>query len=175
MNPEPEAKLPKSAALAEIVEQPGVRPRAKLDQWLRRYGIAECVGIVGALLGSVVVRRATGSAIAAAYGGAWGETIGYTAVIVIQDFLVESRAARSQERAFGLRGVRDMTAGLLAEFGPAGVLDTLVVRPATMALGARLLGPQLGVIAGKLAADVLFYVPVIFMYERRKHRRRHGV
>ncbi len=35
----------------------------------------------------------------------------------------------------------------------------------------RLFGPGRGLVAGKLAADVLFYLPVIFMYERRKRRR----
>lgn len=175
MDSEPEAKLPRPAGLVEIVEQPGVPARAKLRQWLRRYGVAECVGIGGALLGSFIVRHATHSAIAAAYGAAWGETIGYTAVIIIQDFLAESRAARSQRRELGLRGLRDMAADLLAEFGPAGLLDTLIVRPITMAVGTRLFGPHLGVIAGKLAADLLFYVPVIYMYERRKHRRRYTV
>jgi hypothetical protein len=45
-----------------------------------------------------------------------------------------------------------------------------------MGIGAHLLGPQLGLIAGKLAADVFFYVPTIFMYERKKRwrRRRQG-
>lgn len=175
MDSEPEAKLPRPAGLAEIVEQPGVPPRAKLHQWLRRYGVAECVGIGGALLGSFVVRHVARSAIAAAYGAAWGETIGYTAVIIIQDFLAESRAARSRQRVLGLRGLRDMAAGLLAEFGPAGLLDTFLVRPGTMAVGTRLLGPHVGVIAGKLTADLLFYVPVIYTYERRKHRRGYSV
>lgn len=168
MRNEPAVQPQRSAALAEIIKQPGVRPRAKLYQWLSRYGLAECAGITCALLGSFVVRRATGSAIAAAYGGAWGETIGYTAFIVGRDFLSAARAARANRRAFGVRGAGGVVAGLLTEFGPAGLLDTLLIRPFTMGLGARLLGPHLGVIAGKLAADVLFYVPVIFMYERKK-------
>jgi hypothetical protein len=41
-----------------------------------------------------------------------------------------------------------------------------------MGLGVRLLGLELGVIAGKVAADTLFYVPVIFMYERRTRKAR---
>ncbi len=168
---EPAVQPRKSAALAEIVKQPGIRPRAKLYQWLRRYGVAECGGITCALLGSFVVRRVTGNAIAAAYGAAWGESIGYSTVIVGRDFRSAARSAQSNRRAFGLRGAGGVVAGLLAEFGPAGFLDTLLVRPFAMGLGARLLGPHLGVIAGKVAADVFFYAPVIFMYERTKHWR----
>ena len=61
---------------------------------------------------------------------------------------------------------------MLTEFGPSGLLDTLVTRPFSMALGARLLGPHVGLVAGKLAADALFYLPVIVIYERRKRRHR---
>jgi hypothetical protein len=168
---EPAVQSQRSAALADIINQRGVRTRAKLYQWLRRYGVAECGGITCALLGSFVVRRVTGNAIAAAYGAAWGETIGYSAVIVGRDFLSAARTARSNRRAFGLRGAGGVVAGLLTEFGPAGLLDTLLVRPFAMGVGARLLGPHLGVIAGKLAADVFFYAPVIYMYERTKHWR----
>jgi hypothetical protein len=118
-----------------------------------------------ALLGSFAARRFTGSAVAAAYGGAWGESIGYSCFILARDLLTASRAAgHSLTRREGGRVI----AGLITEFGPAGILDTFVTRPLAMGVGARFLGPHRGVIAGKLGADVLFYVPVIFMYERRK-------
>lgn len=145
--------------------------RAKVFEWVSRYGLAECAGITCALLGSFAVRHVTGSAVAAAYGGAWGETIGYSSVIITRDFLSQARVARADRRAFGVHDVGGVVTGLVAEFGPAGVLDTMVVRPLAMGIGARLLGPQLGLVAGKLAADVLFYLPVIFMYERGKRRR----
>jgi hypothetical protein len=146
--------------------------RKNILEWVKRYGLAECAGITCALLGSFVVRHATGSTIAAAYGGAWGETIGYSAVMISRDFLAESRAARTANRTVGVRGTGRVVTGLLAEFGPAAILDTFVTRPLAMGVGMRLLGPGLGLIAGKLAADVLFYMPVIFMYEKTKHWRR---
>jgi hypothetical protein len=147
----------------------GAGVRAKVLQWIRRYGVAECAGVTCALLASFIVRRATRSEIAAAYAGAWGESIGYSTVIVGRDFLAEARAAQAARQRFGARRAGGVVAGLVAEFGPSGLLDTFVVRPFTMGVGARLFGPQLGLIAGKLAADIFFYVPVIFMYERKKH------
>lgn len=144
---------------------------AKPLRWLNRYGVAECAGIGGALLGAIIVRDATGSAIASAYGAAWGETLGYASVIVTRDYLTEKRALRARQRSFSLRdGVRMMTA-LLAEFGPAGVLDTFVTRPFAMAIGTRMLGITLGVIVGKFAADAVFYLIVVSMYERGRRRR----
>jgi hypothetical protein len=141
---------------------------ARLSDWLRRYGIAECAGVACALAGSFAARRLTGSTIAAAYGGAWGETIGYSTAIVLRDYLAAVRAAHAAGRPVGARDAGGVATGLLTEFGPAAILDTLVVRPFTMAFGMRLLGPAKGLLVGKLAADVFFYVPVIFMYERRK-------
>jgi hypothetical protein len=143
--------------------------RAKLFQWIRRYGVAECAGITCALTASFIIRRATRSEIAAAYAGAWGESIGYSTVIVGRDFLVDARAAHAARQRFGVRRAGGVIAGLIAEFGPSGLLDTFLIRPFTMGVGARLFGPQLGLIAGKLTADVIFYVPVIFIYERKKH------
>ena len=137
-------------------------------RWLNRYGLAECAGIACALAASLVVRRFSLSAVAAAYAAAWGETIGYSTAIIGRDFLAGVRTARERRQDFGARGALGIVVGLLAEFGPAGLLDTLVTRPLTMGLGARFVGPKLGVLAGKLAADILFYIPVIFMYERKR-------
>ena len=143
-----------------------------MSDWLRRYGIAECAGITCALVGSFAMRRLTGSTVAAAYGGAWGESIGYSGVIILRDYLAVARAAHSAGRPVDVRDAGGVATGLLAEFGPAAVLDTLIVRPFTMGVGMRFIGPRAGLIAGKLAADVFFYVPVIFMYERRKRLAR---
>jgi len=65
-------------------------------------------------------------------------------------------------------------AGLLAEFGPAGIIDTFLTRPFAMAIGAQLLGPRLGLVVGKFVGDFLFYLPVIITYERRRRRERHA-
>src|SRR5437879_8999783 len=140
-------RAPKLGAVA-TVEESGVSPRAKLAEWVRRYGLAECAGVTCALLGSFMARRLTGNAVAAAYAGAWGETLGYSSVIVGRDFLVGVRGARSAGRKFGVRTASGVATDLLSEFGPAGVLDTLLTRPLAMGLGVRLLGLTRGVVAG---------------------------
>lgn len=117
----------------------------------------------------------TGSAIAAGYGGAWGEAIGYSTVIITRDFLSASRSVRARGRAFGVADGGRVVVGLAQEFGPSAILDTLFTRPLAMAAGIRWLGAQWGVLAGKAAADVLFYIPVIFLYERRRRAERHSM
>jgi hypothetical protein len=140
----------------------------KAQEWLARYGFAECAGVTCALIGSALVRHVTGNPIAAGYAAAWGETLGYSAVIAGRDAVAEVRGARLARGASGPRSVGRLLAGWAMEFGPAGLLDTFVTRPACMGLGMRLFGPTRGLVSGKLVADVLFYIPVILAYERRK-------
>lgn len=74
----------------------------------------------------------------------------------------EIRAYPSQPLLITLRN-------LVLEFGFAEALDTLLLRPTLMYLAAQLVSDlRLGVILGKLAADVIFYVPAITAYELRR-------
>lgn len=143
----------------------------RLREWLARYGPAELAGISCALATSTIVRHLAGNPVLTAYAGAWGETIGYSAAILAREIHGRHAGATGPER-FTARRIRTMLVDLVHEFGPAGALDTFVTRPLCMGVGQRLLGPTRGLIVGKLAADVLFYIPVIVMYERRKLARR---
>ena len=125
--------------------------------WLRRYGPAELLALVGALAGYLLVDAATGNGAAAAFGAAAGDNVAYYGALL----------AREVRRTGAvLRSLRT----LACEFGPAEALDSTVVRPACTALATAALGPAAGVIAAKLLADLAFYVPVIGTYELRKLR-----
>jgi hypothetical protein len=119
--------------------------------WLRRYGPAELLAVVGALVGYAVGETLTGHTAAAAYGAAIGDNVAYYGLLLIR----EARA----------RGAFTAARALVVEFGPAEVLDAALVRPACTALAVAALGPVAGVIVAKLAADLVFYVPVIATYE----------
>ncbi|HVW06363.1 MAG TPA: hypothetical protein VHB78_15260 [Vicinamibacterales bacterium] len=153
---------------------PRIRVRAKLLEWIARYGLAEIAGIGGALLAVFIVRRLTTSAVAAGYAGTCGETLGYVGAIAARDFLTAHRDARASGQKLGARARRSVIVQLLVELGPAGVIDTILIRPLAMAAGVRWLGPVIGLLAGKIVGDVGFYVPVIMMYERRRRRERHA-
>jgi hypothetical protein len=70
-------------------------------------------------------------------------------------------------RDYGPRELARTGANLLVELGPAELLDSAVIRPLAMAGGTGLLGLPWGILAGKLAADVLFYAVAILAYEWR--------
>ena len=138
--------------------------RSRPAHWLARYGPPEILGTITALLGSLALFRLTRSNIAAAYGGALGENIGFYGLIVVRQILHDRRTSDRYGAAAAMRTF----ARLLAEFGPAEALDSLLIRPLAMGLGTRWLGRGIGVIAGKIAADVTFYLPVLASYELQR-------
>ena len=146
--------------------------RAKLLEWIRRYGVAEIVGIACAFLAVFIVRAMTASVVAIGYAGACGETLGYVGAIAARDFLTAHRHAVRAGGTLGVRQSGGVVLDMLGEFGPAAVLDTFLIRPLAMAAGVRFLGTAIGLIVGKIVGDIGFYVPVILTYEWR--RRRHG-
>lgn len=142
--------------------------KERLTTWVKRYGVSELAGVGMAFGGSWLMATATGNPIAAAYGAAVGEGLGFYGSLVTREMIRAAYIAGSRREPFGFREMMRTWRGLLLEFGPAELLDTGVVRPLAMAVGMNSLGPGLGIIAGKVLADVAFYLPVIWVYERRR-------
>jgi hypothetical protein len=134
---------------------------ARVGVWLRRYIPAEVASLIGALLAAQLAWTLSGSVAAAVVAGAWGETTAYYATMLARE-LVRTQATL-------LVTLRE----LVLEFGVAEALDSLLIRPAMMYAGAQLVADvRLGVVLGKLGADVLFYIPTIAAFElRRRHLR----
>jgi hypothetical protein len=128
---------------------------------VRRYVPAEVGGTVTAVAGAWLGLRFGGSPWIAALCGSLGENVGYYGVIVARDLRDARRRGADPWRVLP---------GILVEFGPGELLDTFVVRPALMAAGPLLTGGlTTGTIAGKLAADVVFYA-VVVPSARLRHR-----
>jgi hypothetical protein len=148
--------------------RPGVR--CKLREWSKRYLPAEVVGSFTALTAAWAVYAISGSLVAAAIAGSIGESLGYYGCVAFRDL----RRSNAQHRHHGLpqrrwlagtRTARDM----LIEFGPAELVDTFLARPFFMYLMPTLLhNLPAGLLAGKLAADVVFYSLAIASYELKK-------
>jgi hypothetical protein len=132
--------------------------KSHLARWLRRYLPSEVLSLLAAVAGAQLAFAVSGNAAVAAVTGAWSETLMYYATMLAR----EIRAYPSQPLLITLRN-------LVLEFGFAEALDTLLLRPTLMYLAAQLVSDlRLGVILGKLAADVIFYVPAITAYELRR-------
>jgi hypothetical protein len=144
--------------------------RRKLQEWAVRYLPAEIVGTVTAVAAAWTVHAASGSLVSAAVAGTVGESLGYYGCMVLREALRHDARHRHHGAPMrlwltGTGTVRDM----LIEFGPAELVDSLLVRPLCMYLIPSLLNDfTAGILAGKLAADVVFYSLAIGAYELKR-------
>jgi ornithine decarboxylase len=121
--------------------------------WVRRYLPSELAGTAALLVVGLVVLDRTGSALGTAVLGTLAESVGFYAV-ALGRIVVELRRSGTRRRLL----LRALGLGF-AEFAPAELLDTLLVRPLLLFLGATLVpNAAVGLIVGKLLADVVFYV-----------------
>jgi hypothetical protein len=127
--------------------------------WVRRYGPAEVACLATMLAASVVAARLTSSPPLLAASAITGATIGFYGVLVVTVVREQRRLLTPDLPRYAVRVASRTTLLLSAEFGVAELLDTFVWRPVLMVSAVVLLGePLWGLLAGKAAADVLFYV-----------------
>lgn len=135
----------------QVRERASRRTLSRARFWLRRYLPAEVASLVGLLVAARVgaaaeLPRWTTAVLATALSG-----IGFYGVLAAQGRAEQVRAGcANPSRRAGLL--------LLAEFGPSELLDALLVRPTAIWLALALI-PTAGVavVAGKIAADLVFY------------------
>lgn len=136
-------------------------------EWLNRYGPPELLSLTTTLLVSWAVLALTGNVVLAAVAATWADGLAYYGVIVGRTL----SAAGCRSPLAILAAARN----LVLEFGPAEIFDSLLIRPAALSLGLTLIPwPAAGALAGKFAADVLFYLPTITSYELLRRRERVG-
>jgi ornithine decarboxylase len=135
--------------------------RHRVRAWLRRYAPAELAATVGALLAAAAGARLAGPA-GAAVAGALGETVAFYGFVI-------ARELRAERRSGNGRSTSRVLSDLLVEFGPTEIIDTLAVRPLAMYVGPLLIGNlTVGILAGKVAADLVFYTLAAISYELRR-------
>jgi len=142
----------------------------KLKEWLWRYLPCEIAGTACELGGAAIAYLISGSVAMAAVVATIGASVGYYGAA----YTAAVRAGyRGQAHLSRIR--RTWVANALAlrsiaiEFGPAELIDSVVIRPLAFYVGPMLFGGVVaGWIFGKLVADIGFYVLAIFSYERFK-------
>ena len=75
--------------------------QGRLRGWIKRYGPSEVAGIGMALAGSWLVQQVTGSVVAAAYGAAIGEGLGFYGSLVIREMIQEAYFAGARRAPYG--------------------------------------------------------------------------
>jgi hypothetical protein len=142
----------------------------KSIEWLRRYLPNEIAGWAGELGAAAAVYYSTGSFALAVVAGTVGASVGYYATAYVN-------GVRWTCQAHAGRGIvaRSLIANavtirsIAVEFGPAEVIDSVVIRPLMLYLWPFVLGNvAVGWVVGSLTADIAFYGMAIFSYERFK-------
>ncbi|UBF28095.1 hypothetical protein K9N68_09510 [Kovacikia minuta CCNUW1] len=143
----------------------------KLKEWIQRYLPAEIIGTITALISAGMIHSITHSYFAAAIAGTWGENAGYYSFILFQEIRSSRRHHQTTKENYRIIAFLKNIRNIVLEFGVAEWLDSGFVRPFMMYIFPKLLGNfELGILAGKIAADIVFYISVIIAYElRRKH------
>lgn len=144
--------------------------KAKLREWLTRYLPLEIAATACSLAGGLGASALGLNAGIVAFAATWAENAGFYGYAL-------AREIRSRLSGAGVSVPAVATAllpairALLAEFGPAEVLDSFVMRPAALYVMTKLTpNLTLGLLLGKILADVSFYVVAVAAYEW--HRRR---
>lgn len=127
--------------------------RRGLVFWIVRYLPAELAGTAAMVFGGLLAAMWTDAAPLIALAALGGEILGFYLVLAVTIYSEQARVSATRRRAVARTAML-----LLAEFGAAELLDTFVIRPAALLLGVWLIpDPLWGVLAGKIAADVVFY------------------
>jgi hypothetical protein len=114
------------------------------------------------LVGTVAAMLSDTNPAIIAMASAWGETTSYYPTMLLRE-----RRAHPRQRLW-----RTLS-NLVMEFGIAEALDSVFLRPTLMyVIGQIVSDARLGVLIGKLAADVVFYVPTVIVFELRQHYAR---
>ena len=128
-------------------------PRRGVVFWITRYLPAEIVGTAAMVLAGIGVTLWTESTAIIALAALFGEIVGFYAILAITIYIEQAPVSGSRRRAVGRTGLL-----LVAEFGVAELLDTLLLRPALLMAGVWLFAdPVWGLLVGKVIADVIFY------------------
>lgn len=152
--------------------------KRKLKGWIREFLPAELLGTVTAVVAAYIAHQFYDNGIFVAYIGSLGEVVGFYLALIIQRIAALRKQHRQDKRPIKGYSFSLIIADLVLEFGPAEILDSLLLRPFFMYLFPILLRNfTVGIFIGKLLGDVAFYVLVILSHgikEKIKTRHTNG-
>jgi len=144
--------------------------RVRVKGWVLRYLPLEVLGTIAALVAAWAAYEASGSLAIAAIAGSLGESVGYYALVIVRSARGHAASARVRllpgvaRRAWATTWLTARS--VAAEFGPAELVDTILVRPALLWAASAIWGAApVAWLVGKLAADVVFYTVAIASFE----------
>jgi hypothetical protein len=141
--------------------------KRKGNEWFRRYAPAELAGTIGTLTCGIVTHNLLNNAVLTALAATWGENLGYYSWIIYAEYKAVSLKNKHRKKLYFFSIFKNV----IIEFGPGEILDSSVIRPFVMYVCSTVIqNLALGLLVGKLVADILFYSLTISIFELRKKR-----
>ncbi len=141
----------------------------KFKKWIKRYLPAEILGTLTAIILATAVSFVTENVLIIALVSTWSENLGFYGTMIFQEVKESVQKHRKMNKHYGLVSFGKSLRNIFLEFGVSETVDSLFLRPAVMFFTVTNIGNlQLGVLVGKVIADIIFYIPVIIIYELRK-------
>jgi len=141
----------------------------KVKDWLKRYLPAEIMASLFSISFAYISYFFTGNLIVSAFAATWGDNTGYYGKIIYSDMKKSLKRHKDHKLKYGWKSFFKTGRNLVVEFGPGEFLDSFIIRPFTMWFFPYILGNlALGIVIGKITADITFYLPTVIMYELRK-------
>lgn len=138
----------------------------KLRYFISRFGRGELLGTVSAFLWWFISHQLWNSVVATAFVATRSENIGYYWYFIYREYL-DQRVLWHH----GLKNIRNILTGIIWEFWVWELFDSFVTRPGCMFLAIRYLGPNWWLLAWKIAADIVFYIPTAIAHHIKIHYR----
>ncbi len=143
--------------------------KQKVNEWIKRYGIAEVISTVLSLFTAWLIMVTTSDRVMSAFIGSAVASLTFYGVIATNDIRKSLSVHRSSNEKYRIKSFLIDFRNIIIEFGPAEIFDVIAVRPFFMYLIPRLTGEfVLSTLAGKILADIFFFLLSIVMYELRK-------
>lgn len=144
--------------------------RSNFKEWFDRYKYAEIAATSAALVSSQFSRIFDG--LTTAYLITFAEYFAFYGVILFMAYRKMVTANRLLDKKTPSKDVLFLIRNLLLEFGYPAILDLFFIRPFCMYWMPILTANYLiGIILGKIAADIIFYGLAIVNYELLKKKR----
>ena len=138
--------------------------QVKIKTWLKRYIPAEIFAALCTVSLGLLTQYLFHNSVLTAIGGDLGEFIGYYGTILFNDLRKHNHISSQ----IVLHTVREM----FFEFGIGEFMDSFLIRPFSLYIFPLWLhNISLGLLVGKIVADIIFYIPTIISYEIRSMRK----
>jgi hypothetical protein len=143
-------------------------------KWLIKFLPAEIIGTITAVGSASITHICSDNGVLVAYAGSLGEAIGFYSTILIQNILSYKSKNDIDFNSLKINDFTKIISKLVIEFGPAGMIDGLLLRPFFMyAFPILIENFTLGLFIGKIVGDITFYLLVIITTEIKEkiHKR----